>query len=140
MEKINIQELIKYWRDTAKYDYETMLSLFKSKRYSNSLFFGHLVLEKILKALVVQETKNHAKPIHNLIVLAEDAKINLSKAELEFLAEVNKFNIRARYPDYKLSFYKICDLNYTKPRLEKIKLIYKKLCNKELNPGRSGQN
>lgn len=131
MENINIQDLIKYWQETAEYDYKTMISLFKSKRYSDSLFYGHLVLEKILKALVVQETKSHAKPVHNLVVLSEDAKINISKDELEFLAEVNKFNIRARYPDYKLSFYKICDLNYTKPRLIKIKLIYKKLC-KEL--------
>lgn len=131
MENINIQDLIKYWLETAEYDYKTMLSLFKSKRYSDSLFYGHLVLEKILKALAVQKTKNHAKPIHNLIILAEDAKINFSKDDLEFLTEVNKFNIRARYPDYKLSFYKICDLNYTKPKLTKIKLIYKKLC-KEL--------
>lgn len=46
MENINIKDLIKYWFDTAKYDYETMLSLFKSKRYSDSLFYGHLVLEK----------------------------------------------------------------------------------------------
>lgn len=131
MENINTQDLIKYWLETAEYDYKTMLSLFKSKRYSDSLFYGHLVLEKILKAFVVQKTNNHAKPIHNLIMLAEDAKINFSKDDLEFLAEVNKFNIRARYPDYKLSFYKICDLNYTKPKLTKIKLIYKKLC-KEL--------
>ncbi len=131
MKEINAQDLIKYWSKTAKYDYETMLGLFKSKRYSDSLFYGHLVLEKILKALVAQKTKNHAKPIHNLIILAKDAKIDFSKNDLEFLTEVNKFNIRARYPDYKLSFYKICNLNYTKPKLEKIQLIYKKLC-KEL--------
>lgn len=128
MKDINIRDLVKYWLETAKYDYETMISLFKSKRYSDSLFYGHLILEKILKALVVQETKNHAKPIHNLVVLVKDAKIDFSKSDMEFLTEVNKFNIRARYPDYKLSFYKICDLNYTKSRLEKIKLIYKKLC------------
>src|SRR3989344_8662498 len=102
--------------------------LFKSKRFSDSLFYGHIVLEKTLKALTAQNKGSHPKPIHNLLVLLEDASIKLIKEDLEFLAEVNKFNIRSRYPDYKLSFYKICTLDYTASRLEKIKLMYKKLC------------
>ena len=122
-------KLIKYWIKTAEHDYDTMLSLFKSKRYSDCLFYGHIVLEKILKALVAQNKGSHPKPIHNLLVLIEDTGIELAKEDLEFLSEVNKFNIRARYPDYKLLFYKICTLDYTAPRLEKIKLMYKKLCN-----------
>lgn len=125
-----INDLIKYWQKTAEHDRETMMSLFKSKRYSDSLFYGHLVLEKILKALVIKETKDHAKPIHNLFVLLQDAKLVLDKVDLEFLAEMNKFNIRARYPDYKLLFYKLCTLRYTEPRIKRVNLIYKKLCQK----------
>lgn len=121
-------KLIRYWLETAKHDYATMLSLFKSKRYSDSLFYGHLVLEKVLKSLTVQNTGKHPKPIHNLLVLFQDSNATLKKEEIEFLAEANKFNIRARYPDYKLSFYKLCTFRYTKPRLEKIELLYKKLC------------
>lgn len=33
MEDINIQGLIKYWLETAEYDYKTIISLFKSKSY-----------------------------------------------------------------------------------------------------------
>ncbi|MBI2459838.1 MAG: HEPN domain-containing protein [Parcubacteria group bacterium] len=122
--------LIKYWQRTAEHDRETMVSLFKAKRYSDSLFYGHLMLEKILKALVIKETKNHSKPIHNLAVLAQDANLVLDKADLEFLAEANKFNIRARYPDYKLSFYKLCTWRYTEPKIKKINALYKQLCQK----------
>jgi len=107
-----------------------MMGLFNLKRYSDTLFYGHLVLEKILKALIVQNKKKHPQPTHNLLVLLKEAGIDLEKEEVEFLAEVNKFNIRTRYPDYKLSFYKIATLKYTRPRLEKIKLLYKKLCQK----------
>ena len=128
MIKQDVKKLVTYWRKVAEHDYETMLSLFKSKRYSDSLFYGHLVLEKTLKALVVKNTNDHPKPIHNLSVLTQDAGIELSKENLEFLAEANKFNIRARYPDYKLLFYKLCDFHYTKTRMERIKLIFKKLC------------
>lgn len=28
---------------------------------------------------------------------------------MDFLAEVNRFNVRARYPDYKFRFYKIAN-------------------------------
>ena len=128
MNQEDVKKLTNYWMETAKHDYETMLGLFKIKRYSDSLFYGHIVLEKTLKALVVQNKKRHPKPIHNLLVLTQEAGVDLKKEDLEFLAEVNKFNIRARYPDYKLAFYKLCNLNYTELKLKKIKLIYKKLC------------
>lgn len=55
-----------------------MIGLFKIKRYSDSLFFGHIVLEKILKALVVQKTKNQAPYSHDLIRLQETVKLELS--------------------------------------------------------------
>ena len=123
-----MKAIVEYWLKTSKHDYETMLILFNAKKYSNCLFYGHIVLEKILKALVVKATDSHAKPIHNLLILCKQAEISLEREELEFLSEVNKFNLKARYPDYKLSFYKLCTYKYTKAKLEKIKSIYKKLC------------
>jgi len=47
----DVKKLVEYWQATAKRDYETMLGLFKIKRYPESLFFGHIVLEKILKGI-----------------------------------------------------------------------------------------
>ena len=124
----NTKEIIEYWIKTARHDYKTMQSLFESKRYSDSLFYGHIVLEKVLKALVIQKTKEHAKPIHNLLILLQKTDVKLEKDDLEFLTEINKFNIKTRYPDYKLLFYKTCNLKYTESRLKKIKFLYKKLC------------
>lgn len=57
MSKEDIKKLIKYWVETAKHDYETMISLFKSKRYSDSLFYGHIVLEKNIKGNSSQRNK-----------------------------------------------------------------------------------
>lgn len=54
MKKEDKQKLVDYWRKTAKHDFEIMKSLFKTKHYDASLFFGHIVLEKILKALIVK--------------------------------------------------------------------------------------
>lgn len=39
MTEKDIKNTIKYWKETAEHDHKTMLVLFKSKEYSNSLFF-----------------------------------------------------------------------------------------------------
>lgn len=130
MTEKEIKNAIKYWEKTAERDYDTMLGLFKIKRYPESLFFGHIVLEKILKALVVKETQKQAPYIHNLVKLGEIAKLDFSKKFVEFLNQVNDFNIRARYPEKKLAFYKKCTLKLTKDNLEEIKNTYKNLCQK----------
>ena len=130
MKKEDVKKVVKYWQKTAEHDYEIMLYLFKGKKYSESLFFGHIILEKILKGLVVQETKEQALKIHDLIRLTEIAKLKLPNKTLEYLKIVNRFNMRTRYPDAKLEFYKCCDLKYTKDNLEKIKKLYQELCQK----------
>lgn len=126
----DIKKIVKYWFKTAKHDFETMNGLFGIKRYPESLFFGHIVLEKILKGLTVEETKEEAPYIHNLAKLAELAKCDLFKDEMELLDQVNKFNIRARYPEYKLQFYRQCDREYAKNYIDKISNLYQKLCQK----------
>ncbi|MBU3965069.1 HEPN domain-containing protein [Patescibacteria group bacterium] len=127
-EKEDIRKIVKYWRKTSEHDFETMNALFGIKRYPESLFFGHIVLEKILKGLVVEETKEEAPYIHNLAKLSEYAKCDLLKDEMDLLDDVNKFNIRARYPEYKMQFYKQCNREYTKNYIDKITKLYQKLC------------
>jgi HEPN domain-containing protein len=128
--KFNVGRIVKYWLATAEHDYETMASLFKSKRYSDCLFFGHIVLEKILKAHVVKKTKKEAPKMHNLVMLEELSGLNLEIEDKEFLSVVNRFNMRTRYPDVKLNFYKLCTREYAKINTDKIKKLYKELCRK----------
>ena len=127
---LSIEDQAKYWRESAQSDFKTMKVLFDGKRYSDSLFFGHIVLEKILKAFAVLETKKEAPKIHNLIRLVEMAGIDLTDDTLKYIATVNNFNIRARYDDYKNSFYKECTKEYVAENLTKIAKIYKMLCQK----------
>ena len=129
MNEIEQQELIEYWKITAEHDYDTMISLFDSKHYSNSLFFGHIVLEKILKAHVVRVIKKEAPYTHDLVALHKlVGDVPLEDSEIDLLDQVNHYNIRTRYPDYKLKFYKMCTMEYTTENLEKIKQLYAKLC------------
>ena len=44
-------KIIQFWIDSSDEDYETMITLYESKRFSWSMFLGHLMIEKLLKAL-----------------------------------------------------------------------------------------
>ncbi|MBI4215762.1 MAG: HEPN domain-containing protein [Parcubacteria group bacterium] len=119
---------VDYWIKSSREKYKTMESLYKNKRYMDCLFFGHLILEKALKALVVKHTKTTAPYIHNLPLLAKKGELNLTEDEIKFLAKVNEFNIQTRYPDEKFMFYKLCDKAYTDQYYPKIISLYQKLC------------
>jgi len=114
-------ELIRYWLLASDKDFRTMQNLFKSKDYHWSLFIGHLVLEKLLKAYFVKHKDQNVPLIHDLFRIAEKADLNLTEEQKDFLDEVTRFNISARYPDYKHKFYKKCTLKFTEKKIEKIK-------------------
>lgn len=113
------EELIKYWFSSAKQDWETTQALLKSHRYMHALFFCHLTLEKTLKGIITQNKET--PPItHDLLLLTEKAKIELSAEQAQLLSDVNAFNIRARYDDYKNSFYKRATASYAKKYIKEI--------------------
>ena len=128
MPRITIPGLVDYWLKTGEHDYDTMICLFKSKRYSDSLFFGHIVLEKVLKGLVVKKIRKDAPYIHDLVRLKDLAELELPTEDVLLLNKVNDFNIRCRYPEVKLKFYKQCTKEYTEEYYKQIITLYKKLC------------
>jgi hypothetical protein len=82
-------------------------------------------LEKVLKSLFAARKDSAIPPkIHNLVRLAELAEIVLTDEQKFFLDKINDFNIQARYPDYKMEFYKRCDAAYAGEQLNKIKEFY----------------
>ncbi|SHN72435.1 HEPN domain-containing protein [Desulfitobacterium chlororespirans] len=116
------EDIINYWRDSSDKDYFTMMNLFKSKDYHWSLFLGHLVLEKLLKALFVKNIGEENVPrTHNLLLLANKARLSTDNAKEDLLDLITTFNISTRYPDYQHTFYKKCTDTYTEERIAEIK-------------------
>lgn len=121
---MDINEMIKYWVRSAEEDLKTAKSLFKAKRYSHCLFFCHLFIEKILKALVTKKIGKPAPYGHNLLRFAEMSSLKFSTKQLDLLDEINTFNIEARYNDYKFQFYKKATKEYTQKYFEKAEKNY----------------
>ena len=115
-------EVVTFWVNTAEHDYQTMQHLYDSHDYHWSLFIGHLVIEKLLKALFVAgHTEEAIVPrSHDLLLLAEKAGIETSQQQKDQLDLITTFNITARYPDYKQSAYLKCTREYTAERIREI--------------------
>lgn len=100
------QQIVKYWRVSAEKDFAAAKVLFKSGNYSHALFFCHLSIEKMLKAIIVKRTNSAPPFVHDLVRLAEKTGIVLTEKNIIDLSEISTFNIAARYDDYKLQFAK----------------------------------
>jgi HEPN domain-containing protein len=116
------EELILYWTETSDSDYNTMIHLFEAKDYHWSLFIGHLVIEKLIKALYVKNNEEYENipRAHDLLYLAEKATLKLTDDQKKILAVITSFNISARYPDYKKAFYDKCTQEYCKNQIKNI--------------------
>lgn len=125
----NEQKIIKYWSKASKQDFETAEILFKNKKYHHALFFCHLSIEKILKAIIVKTTHEAPPLLHDLVRLAERTGIKLSLKQKNELVEISTFNVEARYDDYKLSFYKKAKKRFTSKYVNKTRKILKWLNN-----------
>jgi HEPN domain-containing protein len=97
---INIEKQIEYWKTGAFNDLDSAKILIERNRLLHGLFFCHLVIEKIIKAHVVQQTKDLAPRSHNLIFLSEKAKLELNEDGEIFLGILMKYQLQGRYPDY----------------------------------------
>jgi len=100
--------MMKYWIDSSDDDFEAMLTLFDNNHYSWSLFIGHLMIEKLLKALFVNKYDNYPPVIHNLLELAENCNIVLTEEQREFFMTLTDFKAKALYDDSIMSFQKTC--------------------------------
>ena len=118
---------VKIWKDGAEDTFDTAEKLFAAKKYHHSLFFLHLALEKILKAVYISKKDESPPYIHNLKYLAEKANISISDNEIVQLDEISEFNITARYDEYKYKIYKRATKEYTDKWIKIGKELYRKL-------------
>ena len=123
MEKQEKEKLIAAWFAASEEDLGTAIELLSLKRYSACLFFCHLSLEKILKAVFLKRNDNYPPPIHNLLRLAKLSSLPLSHDEQIWLVEITTFNVEARYDILKEALYKKADETYTKNYIDKTKLL-----------------
>ena len=118
------QQMINYWLKSAQEDIITAESLFKTQRFLPCLFYCHLFIEKIIKAIIIKNTKKDAPYGHKLSRLAKSTNLPFAQKQVNLLNDLTAFNIKARYQDYKFSLYKKATKTYTLNYLIKAKKLY----------------
>jgi len=120
-----------YWLKGALEDLEVAKILADKRKVRHSLYFGHLVLEKILKSCISKSSGNIPPRIHNLLRLSEMIGLELTVEQTDLLSEMNVFNLAGRYPDVLEEFP---DFKEVKCYLNKIEEMVRWLINQFFNP------
>ncbi len=116
----NIDKIVQHWLNSSEQNYLTMKHLINSKDYSWALFIGHLVIEKLLKAIYVKRLQKHALFTHDLLRLASKIGLSLTDDQQEWFDEITTFNLNTRYDNYKQDFNKLCTREFTENWINKI--------------------
>ncbi len=121
----DVEKTVTYWVEGAQYDIGVAKSLFQKRKYPYALFFGHLALEKLLKALVVRNTKKHAPYTHSLPLLASKLNLTIPDKTEKQLLRFMEFYLEARYPEEQRVYYKKCTKEFAQQNLKDIKKVFK---------------
>ena len=125
MIKFDVEKTVKYWHEGAEYDMDVADAMHEKKKYPYALFMGHLALEKLLKALVVKVSLQHAPSYtHSLPLLAEKTQMKIPKKTIKSLARFMEFHFEARYPDEQKKFYKKCTEEFATRKMKEIREVY----------------
>ncbi len=96
---MTIAEQVVYWKNLAASDLEVARGFLQRGRDLHyGLFFGHMSIEKLLKALLVAVKQETPPRIHDLIILAKRAGLPEDETLKEKWRTFNTFNLEARYP------------------------------------------
>ena len=95
----------KTWLMLAEEDYKDMNIMIKEGRYRGAVFFAQQAVEKIIKALIIEDKNQVPKKTHNIEILLKDA--DLDKNEIKDI-DVSKLTLaytRVRYSDLSTVHY-----------------------------------
>ena len=97
---MTVDEHIKELIAQSKNDLGASNALAMAGYYAHSLFFAHLVLEKLCKALWMKHKQVKDYPYtHNLIKLITDANVTITEMQMQFYADMNIFQTKGRYQE-----------------------------------------
>jgi HEPN domain-containing protein len=99
---VDVERQVEYWRSSSAEDFAAALSL-AANHPRHALFFAHLSIEKMLKALVTRATGQVPPRMHDLLRLAELAHLAMTPEQREFLARFQQHCLAGRYPDQQRS-------------------------------------
>ena len=92
---------IAYWMNGADQNWQEVGSMFTAGTYVPCLFWAHLTIEKLAKALWVKDSAGDTPPFtHNIGKLLADTSLVLTSDQAKFVLQLNTFQLEGRYESY----------------------------------------
>ena len=112
-----MKKKVENWLELAKRDLAFAKDNVTRRNFrSYAPHFCHQSLEKLLKALIVNQTNETPPYIHNLIRLANLTRIDITPEQKDILASLNPHYIGTKYPEDIAKMFRL----YTQPKVEDI--------------------
>lgn len=83
------ERIVKHWIESSDKDFKAMVDLYQTQNNNWALFMGHLVIEKLLKALYVQSKGEYPPMVHDLRRICEKAEIDLDMSQQILLDSIS---------------------------------------------------
>lgn len=113
------------WLELASNDLEFAKQIIANKQRSYfACHYCHQAMEKLLKAVVQEESGSIPPRTHNLMTLARLSKLAFSEEQSRFLLRINPHYMATRYPDDLVRFYKQYTEEYAAKLLQETKEIF----------------
>jgi len=121
---LNKKGHIDLWVKQAEDDWGAVEALLHVGKYSQSLFWAHLVAEKYAKAVWIKHNPENIPPkTHNIAYLISKTSLEVPEEIMETMLLTNKFNLEGRYPEYVQNLEEISNKAFTEENIEKIKIL-----------------
>jgi len=98
----NIQKHISHWQNGAMESIETAEILIDKNKILFGLFFCHLAMEKLLKALYIQSTNDFPPKTHKLLYLSDTAGLEIKNDIKLLFSTLMSFQLEGRYPEISI--------------------------------------
>ena len=93
-----IEDSIGEWVTISEYDLKTAKAMLIADRYLYVAFMSQQAIEKLLKAIYVQNVKELPPRTHNLLYLVHKLALNISEEHKKVFSQLNQYYIESRYP------------------------------------------
>lgn len=94
---MNVEKQVAHWLNSAKEDWEVANQLMQSGKVRHGLFFVHLTLEKVLKAVYTKRLAQVPPKLHDLVKLAAKCGLDVTEDQNKILARITTYNMEGRY-------------------------------------------
>lgn len=93
------QDVVRRWKESARAEWESARVLQEHGHHAQTLFHCHLSVEKILKAIYIEENDTEPPYSHNLVVLARKLLRTWTAEEELDLGKLSQYCEQSRYGD-----------------------------------------